>query len=83
MATELIIGILSLLGTTFGTITGIILANRLSIYRIGELEKKLDKYANNVDEMRERMVVVEQSTKSAHHRLDDIVSQLDIHERRK
>jgi len=79
----LVIGILSLVGTTFGTITGIILANRLSIYRIGELEKKLDKYANNVDEMRERLVVVEQSTKSAHHRLDDIVSQLDIHERRK
>ena len=83
MNSELIIAILSFIGTTAGTVTGIIVSNRLSIYRIEQLEKKLDKYANNVDEMRERLVVVEQSTKSAHHRLDDIVQQLNIKERRR
>lgn len=36
------------------------------IWRIKELEKKVEKHNGLV----ERMVVVEQSTKSAHHRLD-------------
>jgi len=38
------------------------------LWRIKELEKKVDKHNNLV----ERMVVVEQSTKSAHHRLDEL-----------
>ena len=78
-----IVALISLAGTLIGSGAGILVSNKLSTYRIEQLEKKLDKYANNVDEMRERLVVVEQSTKSAHHRLDDIVSQLNIHERRK
>jgi len=39
------------------------------IWRIKELEKKVDKHNGLV----ERMVKVEESTKSAHHRLDEIV----------
>lgn len=80
---EIITTIISFIGTALGAITGILVSNRLSIYRIEQLEKKLDKYANNVDEMRERLVIVEQSAKSAHHRLDDIAQQLNIHESRK
>lgn len=51
--------------------------------QIKELEVKLDRYASNMDEIRERLIVVEQSAKSAHHRLDDITSQLNIKENRK
>ena len=47
--------------------------------RIAELSARVEKHNNLV----ERMVVVEQSTKSAHHRLDGIVSQLNIPEKRK
>ena len=47
--------------------------------KIADLSAKVEKHNNLI----ERMVVVEQSTKSAHHRLDDIVSQLKITERRK
>ena len=79
----IIVAIISMIGTTAGTITGILVSNRLSNYRIEQLEKKIDKYANNVDEMRERLIIVEQSTKSAHHRIDDVVSQLHIQENRK
>jgi len=45
-------------GMTIGTV----------LWRIKELEKKVDKHNGLV----ERMVVVEQSSKSAHHRLDRI-----------
>ncbi len=83
MNAELIIGILSLVGTTAGTITGILVSNRLSTYRIEQLEKKLDKYANNLDDFRERLTIVEQSTKSAHKRLDDLQEQLKLKDNRK
>ena len=82
MNSDIVLALLSLFGTVTGSITGILVANRLSTYRIEQLEKKIDKYADNVDEIKERLIVVEQSTKSAHKRLDDISDQLNIHERR-
>lgn len=63
-----IVGLLSLLGTLIGSVAGIMTANRLTAYRIDQLEKKVDKHNHLV----ERMVVVEQSAKSAHRRLDEI-----------
>lgn len=83
MDSDLIVGLLSCIGTAAGAITGIIVSNRLSTYRIEQLEKKIDKYANNMDEIKERLVIVEQSVKSAHHRLDDIAKQCNITEKRK
>lgn len=82
MNNEVLIALLSLVGTVAGSITGILVSNRLSTYRIGQLEVKLDRYAANTDEIRERLIIVEQSAKSAHHRLDDIVNQMKIKERR-
>lgn len=46
------------------------------------VDTKIDRYASNADEIKERLLIVEQSTKSAHHRLDDITQQLNIKERR-
>lgn len=77
------VAIISLIGTVAGSITGILVSNRLSTYRIEQLEKKLDRYANNVDEMRERLVIVEQSAKQAHKRLDNLQSQLKVTDKRK
>jgi gas vesicle protein len=72
----------SLIGTIIGSLAGILVANKLTNFRLEQLEKKLDKYADNQENFRERLVKVEESSKSAHHRIDDIVDQLDIHERR-
>lgn len=47
--------------------------------RITELSTRVNKHNNLI----ERMVKVEESTKSAHHRLDDIVDQLKITENRR
>lgn len=47
--------------------------------RISELSARVEKHNNLI----ERMAIVEQSTKSAHHRLDDVVSQLKLKETRK
>jgi len=71
--TEIVIGLLSLAGTGLGTLGGILAANKLTNYRIEQLEKKVDKHNNLI----ERMCVVEQSTKSAHHRLNEIEERMD------
>lgn len=76
------VAVISLIGTLAGSITGILVSNKLSTYRIEQLEKKLDRYASNVDEIRERLVIVEQSAKSAHHRLDSITAQLSLRDKR-
>lgn len=83
MDKEVLIALLSLLGTIIGAGGGVIISNKLINYRLDQIEKKLDKNTDTQDEIKERLVKVEESSKSAHHRLDDIVDQLKIHERRK
>lgn len=82
MSNEVLIALLALIGTLVGSGSGILISNKLVNFRIEQLEKKIEKYQSNQDEIRERLVVVEQSAKSAHHRIDDVVQQLNIHERR-
>lgn len=69
---ETITALVSLAGTLIGSVVGILTANRLTTYRIGELEKKVDKHNGLI----ERMAVVEQSTKSAHHRIDELTDEI-------
>lgn len=66
MNTEILVAGFSLIGTLVGSLTGIMTANKLTTYRIEQLEKKVEKHNNLSD----RMIKVEQSTSSAHHRLD-------------
>ena len=68
MEPEIAVAICSLLGTLIGSMTGMMTANKLVTYRIEQLEEKVKKHNNLV----ERMIVVEQSAKSAHHRLDEL-----------
>lgn len=49
--TEIIIGILSLLGTFIGTVTGIITSNKLISYRIDQLEKKVEKHNSAIEKL--------------------------------
>lgn len=73
MEPEIVVAICSLIGTLVGSLAGIMTANRLTNYRIEQLEEKVKKHNNLV----ERMAVVEQSAKSAHHRLDELVERED------
>lgn len=73
MEPEIVVAICSLVGTLVGSLAGIMTANRLTNYRIEQLEEKVKKHNNLV----ERMAVVEQSAKSAHHRLDELIERED------
>lgn len=73
MEPEIVVAICSLVGTLVGSLAGIMTANRLTNYRIEQLEEKVKKHNNLV----ERIAVVEQSAKSAHHRLDELIERED------
>lgn len=68
MKDTVIIAILSLIGTLVGTFGGILTSSKLTIYRIEQLEKKVDKHNN----FAERIPVVEEQIKVANHRIDDL-----------
>ena len=51
MSETVIVAILSLIGTLLGTLGGILAANKLTIYRIEQLEKKVEKHNNVVERM--------------------------------
>ena len=62
MSETIIVGLLSLAGTLIGSICGIIASQKLTIYRIEQLEKKVDKHnqiADKVLEMQGRMTECE------------------------
>ena len=71
--TEILVAGFSLVGTLVGSLAGIMTANKLTVYRIEQLEKKVEKHNN----LSERMIIVEQSTKSAHHRLDEVIKEME------
>lgn len=68
MPSEIIVAILSLIGTALGTCAGIYKSAKLTNYRISQLEKKVDKH----NKFAERIPVIEEKIKVANNRLDDL-----------
>lgn len=72
MNSEIIVAILSLVGTLLGTFTGIMTSTKLTNYRIEQLEKKVEKHNSVV----ERTAVIEKDLKSLWHIIDEINDEL-------
>lgn len=49
MDSTIIVAIMSLLGTLIGSLGGIVASNKLVVYRIQELEKKVEKHNSVID----------------------------------
>lgn len=75
MSETIVIALLSLVGTLLGSLGGILTANRLTNYRIQELEKKVEKHNNviaRVYELEKHGAVMNEEIKVANHRIDDL-----------
>jgi hypothetical protein len=68
MSQQIIIAVLSLLGTLIGTFAGILTSTNLIKYRIEQLEAKVEKHNSVV----ERMALAENNIKNIYHTLDDL-----------
>lgn len=51
MSETIIISLISLAGTLVGTFAGIVASAKLTVYRIEQLEKKVEKHNNLVERM--------------------------------
>ncbi len=75
MTNEIIIALMSLLGTGIGSLSGILAANKLTNYRIEQLEKKVEKHNQVIDrvyKLEQRDAIVEEEIKVANHRIEDL-----------
>ena len=65
---EIVVAVLSLLGTLGGSLGGILVSSKLTNYRIEQLEKKVDKH----NHFAEKIPIINEQIKVINHRLDDI-----------
>lgn len=75
MSESVIISIISLIGTLGGTFGGILVSNKLTNYRLEQLEKKVEKHNNLVErtyQLEEDHKVDEEKIKVINHRINDL-----------
>lgn len=80
MSETVIVAIISLFGTLAGTFGGIMTSNRLTGYRIEQLEIQMKKYNNLIErtfKLEENTALQEEKIKVANHRIDDLERKVD------
>lgn len=79
MSETVLVALLALLGTLGGTFGGILTANKLTNYRIEQLEKKVEKHNRVVERvyiLEKNEAVMDEELKVANHRIQDLENQL-------
>ena len=75
MPSEIIVALLSMTGTAIGSVAGVMAANKLTNYRIEQLEKKVDKHNTVIErtvKLEEAQAVLTEQIKVANHRIEDL-----------
>lgn len=75
MSESIIVAILALIGTLGGSLGGILTANKLTNYRIQELEKRVEKHNQVIDRvyrLEQADAVEEEEIKVINHRVADL-----------
>jgi hypothetical protein len=73
MSDGLIVALISLFGTLFGTFSGILVSNKLVNYRIEQLEKKVDKHNQVIErvyKLEKISAVRAEEIRVTNHRID-------------
>lgn len=75
MSDVVIVALISLLGTLFGTFGGILTSNKLTVYRIAQLEEQVKKHNNVVERvyrLEDNDKLLEEKIKVANNRIADL-----------
>ncbi len=72
MDSNIVSALIALAGSLLGTLSGIVVSNRLTMYRIEQLEKKVDKHNNVL----ERVSLMEQNEKMVWQRMDELKEEI-------
>ncbi|ARP50592.1 MULTISPECIES: hypothetical protein [Caproicibacterium] len=74
LPTDVIVALIAFAGTAVGSCAGIQKANQMVNFRLKKLENEVEQHNLLV----ERVAKVEDSTKSAHHRIDEVHEELEM-----
>ena len=72
---SIIVAILSLVGTLAGSLGGILAANKMTNYRIQQLEVKVEKHNNVIErvyELEKDEAVIDEEIRVINHRISDL-----------
>ena len=75
MATEIIVALIGLGGSAIGSIIGIIASSKLTVYRLEQLEQKVNKHNNLIErtyQLERDKAVINEEIKVINHRIDDL-----------
>ena len=75
MSGEVVVALITLLGSAIGTIGGIFATNKMTAYRIEQLEKKVDKHNQVVERMYEaekNISVISEEIKNVNHIIEEL-----------
>lgn len=75
MTETVIVSLISLVGTLGGTLGGILVSNKLTNFRIEQLEKKVEKHNSVIERtytIEQNIAVLENREKVSEHRIDDL-----------
>lgn len=75
MSENITIALITLTGSGVGSLAGIIISNKLTNYRIEQLEKKVEKHNSIVErtyKIEQKCAVYDEQTKVTNHRLTDL-----------
>ena len=75
MSETLIVALLSLAGTAVGSIAGILTANKLTNYRIEQLEKKVEKHNSVIErvyQLEKQEALIEEEITITNHVIEEL-----------
>ena len=75
MSESVIVALLSLAGTMGGSLLGILAANRLTNYRIQQLEEKVEKHNKVIERvynLEKHEAIIDEEIKVANHRIEGL-----------
>lgn len=75
MQTEIVVALIGVGGSALGGLIGVLINSKLMIYRLEQLEKKVDKHNNLIERMfnlEGKVEVIEEKQDVANHRIDDL-----------
>lgn len=75
MTAEVIVSLITLLGSAIGTFAGIFVNTKLTNYRIEQLEKKQDKHNSLIErvyKIEEHNAVIDEEMKVTNHRIAEL-----------
>lgn len=81
MSENIIIALISLIGTMGGTFGGILVGTKLLTYRVDQLEKQVAKHNNVIErvyQLEQNKAVFDEQIKVANHRIEDLERKAEV-----